>query len=70
MVAVPDVLGMTQDRATNTLENIGFAVRVVEQDGHPVGSVWAQSPGNGRAPEGSVVRIWVSTNESPTTTTP
>ncbi|MEN3271750.1 MAG: penicillin-binding protein [Actinomycetota bacterium] len=69
MVAVPDVLGMTQERATRVLEKAGFLVDVVAQDGHAVGSVWAQSPGDGRAPEGSVVHIWVSTHVSSTTTT-
>ena len=68
MVAVPDVLEMTQDRAVKTLEKAGFVVTVVQQDGHPVGTVWAQSPGDGRAPEGSTVRIWVSTTASTTPT--
>jgi serine/threonine-protein kinase len=69
MLPVPDVLGMPEDRARNALEKAGFIVRVVEQGGHALGEVWAQSPGDGRAPEGSSVQIWVSTSESSTTTT-
>jgi hypothetical protein len=68
MAAVPDVLGLSVDHATKTLQKAGFEVLVLEQDGHPPGTVWAQSPGNGRAPTGSTVKIWVSTSASSTST--
>ena len=66
-VRVPNVLRLTEERATETLENRGFEVEV--EDGaskRPEGQVFRQEPeGGGEADEGSVVTIYVSTGPGP-----
>lgn len=61
-VAVPDVVGMTEDEATAALEGAGFAVEVLEAfSAQPVGQVFWQYPSGGAAePVGSSVAILVS----------
>ncbi len=62
-VTVPDVVGQTQEAATQTLENAGFKVRVQNQattDPSQDGVVLDQSPAGGnQAPKGSTVTISV-----------
>jgi beta-lactam-binding protein with PASTA domain/tRNA A-37 threonylcarbamoyl transferase component Bud32 len=73
-VRVPDVVGLTQSDAVETLKAAGFEVTVQEVTGDPTrnGRVVAQSPSGGqKAPAGSTVRITVvritSGSTSPTT---
>jgi len=69
-VAVPDVVGSSQDDAESALTAAGFTVVVsqAESDTVPAGDVIEQSPTEGvMAAEGSTVRITVSTG-SPTPT--
>ena len=71
LTAVPNVLGLSQSRATEALRNAGFEVQVLEQTGHAPDTVWAQSPGGGsQAVAGSTVRIWVSPQSTTTTSSP
>ncbi|MBN2025550.1 MAG: Stk1 family PASTA domain-containing Ser/Thr kinase [Actinobacteria bacterium] len=63
-VAVPDVVGDTQESAETTLTEEGFQVSVTEEASSevPEGRVIRQSPlANQKALEGSTVTIWVST---------
>ncbi|MDR6867721.1 membrane peptidoglycan carboxypeptidase [Microbacterium resistens] len=59
MTDLPNVVGMSQEQATHTLENAGFDVSV----GGPIdsalaaGVIAAQDPGAGQAPGGAVVTI-------------
>lgn len=66
---VPNVIGMTEDAATQTLLDAGFRVSVVsDQECDPEnpscdyrkGVVWAQAPSGGRAEPGSTVTIVVN----------
>jgi serine/threonine-protein kinase len=60
---VPDVVGSSQEDATNTLENAGFRVlpQPEENDDVPVGEVISQSPNGGdEAPRDSQIKIVVS----------
>jgi serine/threonine-protein kinase len=66
-VAVPDVVGDTQESAETTLSEAGFQVSVTEEASSEVaeGRVIRQSPlANQKALEGSTVTIWVSTGPS------
>jgi serine/threonine-protein kinase len=56
MVPVPNVDGMSVDRATQALQKLGFSVNV-NQVG-PVDNVFNYSPNN-QAPKGSTITIWV-----------
>jgi beta-lactam-binding protein with PASTA domain len=62
-VAVPDVVGMTEDEARTALEDAGFAARVRDQtvtDPAQDGVVQDQAPDPGeQRPEGSTIRIAV-----------
>jgi eukaryotic-like serine/threonine-protein kinase len=63
-IAVPDVVGETQDDAEELLSEAGFQVEVREEATSevPEGEIIRQSPlANQKALEGSVVTIWVST---------
>jgi beta-lactam-binding protein with PASTA domain len=67
MVAVPDVVGDSQEDAETALQDAGFAVSVQEEASSEVaeGRVIRQSPlATQRAMEGSTVTIWVSTGPS------
>ena len=63
-VAVPDVIGQTQQDASTALEGAGFQVQVIPIDtGDPSenGTVVDEQPAGGsRAPKGSVVTIFVA----------
>ena len=63
-VLVPDVVGQAEQQATTTLENAGFQVQVIDVDtGDPSqdGNVVDEQPAGGtRAPQGSLVTIYVS----------
>ncbi|RJP28463.1 MAG: Stk1 family PASTA domain-containing Ser/Thr kinase [Actinobacteria bacterium] len=66
-VAVPDVVGDTQDTAEATLQEEGFQVSVTEEASSevPEGRVIRQSPlANQKALQGSTVTIWVSSGPS------
>jgi eukaryotic-like serine/threonine-protein kinase len=56
LVNVPNVDGMRVDRATHTLERLGFSV-TVNQVG-PLHTVFNYSPNN-QAPKGSTITLWV-----------
>ncbi len=56
MVPVPNVDGQSVERATHTLEKLGFSVNV-NQVG-PVDNVFNYSPNN-QAPKGSTITLWV-----------
>ncbi len=70
VVVVPDVIGLTQESATATLEQAGFRVAVVQDEecnpnappcDYQSGLVWQQSPDGGtEASEGDTVTIWVN----------
>ena len=70
---VPNVVGLTQQDATNALQSAGFTVQVIQEDistcPEVPGSVCRQDPQQGtQATKGSTVTIWVSTtggSESP-----
>jgi serine/threonine-protein kinase len=67
-VLVPDLTGMTLDKATATLESQGLArgdVNQVYDDTIPDGSVVRQVPVDGKAPRGSAVDVWVSKGHAP-----
>lgn len=59
---VPNVIGMTEDEARDTLQDAGFDVRVITERGTGGrGKVWQQDPeGGDKAEEGSTVTIWVN----------
>ncbi|WP_134324168.1 Stk1 family PASTA domain-containing Ser/Thr kinase [Cumulibacter soli] len=61
-VSVPDVVGKSQEEATQLLEAEGLSVNPIEQDGkQPAGTVVSTSPEAGAsAPESSTVTIFVS----------
>jgi serine/threonine-protein kinase len=62
-IAVPDVVGRTEDEARTALESAGFRVstRREESDSEDPGTVLAQDPAStGRAPRGSVVTLTVA----------
>jgi beta-lactam-binding protein with PASTA domain len=56
MIAIPNVDGMNVDKATQTLQQLGFQVNV-NQVG-PVQKVFNYSP-NGQAPQGTTITLWV-----------
>lgn len=58
MIVVPDVTGMTEDEAVDTLEDAGFKANVIQV--FVTGTVFSQSvdPGD-RAARGSTITIWV-----------
>jgi eukaryotic-like serine/threonine-protein kinase len=63
LVAVPRVIDLTEEQATEELENEGFEVRVdrADNDTVPEGTVFGQDPAPGtRLEEGSTVTIAVS----------
>jgi len=69
-VSVPNVVGMSQDEATSTLQQAGFQVSSTEapSDSTPQGVVSDQSPDGGtQADKGSTVTITVSSGPSTTT---
>ncbi|HZU74116.1 MAG TPA: Stk1 family PASTA domain-containing Ser/Thr kinase [Acidimicrobiales bacterium] len=61
-VGVPNVVGQNVNQASNTLQNAGFHVSVVNQpDSSPSGTVLSQTPSAGQsAPQGSTVTLTVS----------
>jgi membrane peptidoglycan carboxypeptidase len=63
MVDLPNVVGMTQDQATQTLQDAGFDVQVGQPvpSNLPQNTVAAQNPGAGKAASGSTVTISLST---------
>ncbi|WP_202977945.1 Stk1 family PASTA domain-containing Ser/Thr kinase [Nocardioides daphniae] len=66
---IPDVVGLTQQEATDALTKAGFTVDVFEtgETTEPKGTVIRQSPVAGReAPSETTVTIFVSTYEAPT----
>ena len=66
---VPSVLGMTEEKARETLEEAGYELGEVGQDysnEYGEGQVCDQSPDEGRAlAEGGTVDIWISQGEDP-----
>jgi beta-lactam-binding protein with PASTA domain/tRNA A-37 threonylcarbamoyl transferase component Bud32 len=69
-VPVPNVVGMSQDEATSTLQQAGFQVSSTDapSDSTPQGVVSDQSPDGGtQADKGSTVTITVSSGPSTTT---
>jgi hypothetical protein len=67
-VAIPDVVGMTQNQAEGTLRRAGFqvAVETAETDQAPPGQVVDQGPPGGTtAPPGSTVTIVVAVDAQP-----
>jgi beta-lactam-binding protein with PASTA domain len=65
-VDVPNVVGLSQTEAETELEAANFEVNVVEVPSvEPEGTVVAQNPAGGTAPEGSAVRINVSNGVLP-----
>jgi eukaryotic-like serine/threonine-protein kinase len=72
---VPNVICQSRSSAANELRDRGFEVRVVGTFNNPAcnnpGDVTQQDPvGNTQAPEGSVVRIWLLPEPSPSPTEP
>jgi eukaryotic-like serine/threonine-protein kinase len=69
-VAVPEVLGLTEEEATTAIEDAGFEVRLREQvtsDPAQEGFVLDQAPDPGEErPEGSTVRIAIGVLETAT----
>ncbi|WP_323745668.1 Stk1 family PASTA domain-containing Ser/Thr kinase [Arthrobacter gandavensis] len=59
MVQVPSFVGKQADTARRELEQLGFRVEVNEILGGFFGTVRAQDPSGGTAPEGSVIRLTV-----------
>jgi penicillin-binding protein 1A len=62
-ITVPNVVGLKQDDAIQTLNDAGLATRVAEtpDNGQPKGRVWQQSPPAGtRVRSGSTVTIYVN----------
>ncbi|MDL9981021.1 transglycosylase domain-containing protein [Microbacterium sp. ASV49] len=68
-VALPNVVGMTQDQATQTLQNAGFTVQVGAPvpSNLPTNQVAAQSPGPGQTASGTTVTISMSTGTAAST---
>lgn len=68
MVDLPNVVGMTQDQATQTLQDAGFDVQVGQPvpSNLPQNTVAAQNPGAGKAASGSTVTISLSTGTGAT----
>jgi eukaryotic-like serine/threonine-protein kinase len=69
-VKVPNVIGMTCDDATKTLENFNLTANCVDapSDTAPAGQVFAQSPSAGQpAPQGGTVDLQVSTGPAKVT---
>jgi serine/threonine-protein kinase len=67
-VLVPDLTGMTLDKATTALQSQGLTrgrVKEVYDDTIPEGSVVRQVPADGKAPKGSAVDLWVSKGHAP-----
>jgi eukaryotic-like serine/threonine-protein kinase len=67
-VLVPDLTGMTLDKATTALQDQGLArgrVKQIYDDTIPDGSVVRQAPVDGKAPKGSAVDLWVSKGHAP-----
>jgi membrane peptidoglycan carboxypeptidase len=69
MNEVPNVLGLSEDKARDALDDAGFNVNVKEEcteDDKKDGRVLAQDPSGGsNAEEGSTVTIWVGKLEEP-----
>ncbi|GAA1352370.1 Stk1 family PASTA domain-containing Ser/Thr kinase [Arthrobacter koreensis] len=59
MVQVPSYVGKQADTAREELERLGFRVEVNEILGGFFGTVRAQDPAGGTAPEGSVIKLTV-----------
>ena len=70
LVEVISTLGLTESEARAALEQAGFVVQVLYQDGGAFGLVWAQSPPDGVAVAGSTVQIWTTPMPQTTTTAP
>ncbi|HWH35244.1 MAG TPA: Stk1 family PASTA domain-containing Ser/Thr kinase [Acidimicrobiales bacterium] len=70
-VAVPSVVGFSQEQAINTLLDAGFRPQVVQEPANQAtGLVVSTDPApNTQAPEGSRVTVVVSSGPPPTTTT-
>ena len=72
-VAVPDVIGETQDQATSDLQSAGFKVAVqqsIDPNASDSGRVLDQKPTSGtKAPRGSTVTITVATSPVTSSTT-
>ncbi|HJX07820.1 MAG TPA: Stk1 family PASTA domain-containing Ser/Thr kinase [Actinomycetota bacterium] len=67
-VVVPDLTGMTLEKATAALQSKGLTrgdVRHVYDDAIAEGSVVRQSPSGVKAPKGSSVDLWVSKGHAP-----
>jgi serine/threonine protein kinase len=66
-IRVKSVIGMEQNKASLALQDAHFTVNVLfgYSDTFASGTVFKQSPGNGKADEGSIVTIWVSKGPSP-----
>jgi serine/threonine-protein kinase len=67
-VPVPDLTGMTLDKATAALQEQGLTrgkVTQVYDDTIAQGSVVRQAPAGGNAPKGSAVDLWVSKGHAP-----
>lgn len=67
-VTVPNVIGRTQNQATNALQNVGLiaVVETIENDTVAPGTVFTQAPAAGTSrPEGSRVTITVATAPPP-----
>ena len=61
-VAVPKVVGLTDDEARSTLESLGFKVTAAEQEttnADEVGKVLQQAPATGSAAKGATITITV-----------
>ena len=56
MIAIPNVDGMNVDKATQTLQQLGFQVNVNQLG--PIQKVFNYSP-NGQAPQGTTITLWV-----------
>jgi beta-lactam-binding protein with PASTA domain/serine/threonine protein kinase len=56
MIAIPNVDGMNVDKATQTLQQLGFQVNVNQLG--PTQKVFNYSP-NGQAPQGTAITLWV-----------
>lgn len=72
LVAVPNVVGLTEEAAKATLREARFKVAVESVDSYrPAGTVAEQNPGGGtQSVPGAVVTIAVSTGEAPVGTVP
>ena len=59
MIEVPNMQGKQVAEARRELESLGFEVQVEELLGGFFGTVRSQSPANGKAPEGSIIKLVV-----------